>query len=96
MLHEPTSHELKCEHLNFQAIIDRKKTFEIRKNDRRFHVGDTLVLSEFKHNPDTPSNFTGRKCHVKITFIQPPKTAPGVDAGYRILAIGLVHWWRGR
>jgi len=41
----------------FQAIVDKRKTYEIRVNDREFQVGDVLHLQEF--NPETRM-YTGR------------------------------------
>ena len=41
------THELKIYPKYFEAILDGKKTFEIRKNDRYFHVGDRIVLKEW-------------------------------------------------
>ncbi|MBO5328152.1 MAG: DUF3850 domain-containing protein [Clostridia bacterium] len=32
----------------FQAVIDGRKPFEIRKNDRKFKVGDEIVLDEYE------------------------------------------------
>ncbi|MGF1786455.1 DUF3850 domain-containing protein [Photobacterium swingsii] len=37
-------HTLKIEPVYLNAIIDGKKTFEIRKNDRDFRVGDRVRL----------------------------------------------------
>lgn len=39
-------HQLKCAANYFEDVITGKKTFEIRKNDRDFHVGDYLALNE--------------------------------------------------
>lgn len=39
-------HELKTDSKVFQAVLEGKKTWEIRKNDRRFQVGDELWLKE--------------------------------------------------
>ncbi|MGR5128040.1 DUF3850 domain-containing protein [Photobacterium swingsii] len=38
------THTLKIEPVYLNAIIDGKKTFEIRKNDRGFRVGDRVRL----------------------------------------------------
>jgi len=39
-------HELKTDPDVFQQVWEGQKTFEIRKNDRNFQVGDMLVLRE--------------------------------------------------
>lgn len=40
------THYLKCDPEPFRAVKEGKKRCEIRKNDRHFNVGDTLVLQE--------------------------------------------------
>lgn len=40
-------HDLKCWPGSFEAIMHGEKTFEYRKNDRDFQVGDVLILHEF-------------------------------------------------
>ena len=40
-------HELKCNIEYFSRIKTGQKTFEIRKNDRDYQVGDTLILREY-------------------------------------------------
>jgi len=42
-------HTLKIEPIHYGAIIDGKKKFEIRKNDRGFNVGDIIELKPFMH-----------------------------------------------
>lgn len=37
-------HDLKCKPEYFARIATGQKTFEIRKNDRDFQVGDILIL----------------------------------------------------
>ncbi len=59
-------HELKTWPVYFQAIVDRKKRFEIRFNDRNFKEGDTLILREF--NPKQ-RHYTGRKVLVNVLYI---------------------------
>jgi hypothetical protein len=59
-------HELKTWPAYFQAIVNGQKTFEIRKNDRNFHVDDELVLKEY--NP-AEQKYTGRELRVKVTYM---------------------------
>lgn len=40
-------HYLKIKPEYFQAVIDGRKPFEIRLNDRKFRVGDEIYLKEF-------------------------------------------------
>lgn len=48
----------------FEAQIEGKKNFEIRKNDRDYRVGSVLSLREFDGH-----NYTGRGVKVVVTFI---------------------------
>lgn len=40
-------HELKTWPKFFEAVRNKTKTFEFRKNDRDFKVGDVLILQNF-------------------------------------------------
>lgn len=44
-------HQLKCEANFFKDVCSGNKTFEVRKNDRDFHVGDYLALNELTPHP---------------------------------------------
>ena len=57
-------HELKIHPDFFKSVISGEKTFEIRKNDRPFKVGDMLALNEWDWNA-----YTGRSCLVYVDFI---------------------------
>lgn len=46
-----TTHTLKCWPDFFNAIASGRKTFEVRKNDRGYQAGDTLVLRAYDPNP---------------------------------------------
>ena len=57
-------HNLKILPVFFKAVANGTKTFEIRKNDRKFNVGDIIKLREYG-----TSGYTGRVVTGKITFI---------------------------
>lgn len=59
-------HELKTWPVYYGFILAQKKTFDVRKNDRGFEVGDILHLREW--NPDS-KHYTGRSIRFKITYI---------------------------
>ena len=60
------THELKiiAEYLN--AIMEGTKTFEIRKNDRNFKLGDHLLLRAWS---PIFEKYTGGLIEVRITYI---------------------------
>lgn len=41
-----TAHELKTDPKPFSEVFDGRKTFDIRRDDRGFEVGDMLILRE--------------------------------------------------
>ena len=58
-------HELKLRREFFDYVRFGVKKFEIRKDDRGFNVGDTLVLKEI----DEAGNETGRYLLRKVVYI---------------------------
>ncbi|MDK1004046.1 ASCH/PUA domain-containing protein [Bacillus subtilis] len=50
----------------FDAVCSGKKSFEIRKNDRNYRVGDELILCEYV--PDR-GGFTGREVEKEVVYI---------------------------
>lgn len=59
-------HNLKINKEFYVPVIDRVKTFEIRKNDRNFSIGDQIILNEWD---EKLGKYTGRKVNGEITFI---------------------------
>lgn len=59
-------HALKTWPEFYQAIDAGKKTFEIRKDDRGYNVGDVLVLREYDPIKDT---YSGRVEMKRVTYI---------------------------
>ena len=43
------THYLKISPYYINEVIEGNKTFEVRKNDRNFQVGDVIILQEY-HN----------------------------------------------
>jgi hypothetical protein len=68
------NHELKTDPEVFQALIDGKKTYELRKDDRGFMVGDTLTLRETCDTgadmaAGAPLEYTGRTTGRVVTHV---------------------------
>jgi ASC-1-like (ASCH) protein len=59
------THHLKTLPEYYRAVEDGIKTFEVRKNDRNFKVGDLLVLQEW----DSINGYSGDECCKEITYI---------------------------
>ncbi|EGK2526512.1 DUF3850 domain-containing protein [Listeria monocytogenes] len=59
-----TVHRLKILPEFFEKKRTLVKAFEIRKNDRNFEVGDTLVLQEFDNG-----EYTGREYWEDVVYI---------------------------
>ena len=80
-----SKHELKIWPEYFQAVWDGSKTFEVRKNDRDYKVGDMLVLLEWDPNKD---EWTGSGICKRVTYIL---DAPEyLKEGYVVM--GLAEW----
>lgn len=63
---QPVGHVLKTQPQHFQDIIEGAKTFEVRKDDRDFASGDTVVLVEY--DPATKQH-TGRSTTRTIGYL---------------------------
>lgn len=78
-------HELKTWPSYFEAIQRREKTFEVRRNDRDFAVGDVLVLQEWEPGR-TWGNYTGREMQLVITYVMHGGRF-GIDPQFCVLGI---------
>ena len=78
-----TTHELKSWPDYFEPIFNGNKTFDIRKNDRAFKVGDYVLLREWN---DQTSGYTGREIRKRISYI-----LHGVGPGAILPMIGLLR-----
>jgi len=76
-------HELKTWPEHFQAVVDERKMFELRENDREFGVWDTLLLREWSPNA---GRYTGRSVKVIVSYMV---TGPWLAAGMVAMSISL-------
>lgn len=60
------THALKTVPPFFKDIVEGNKTFEIRKNDRLFKVGDKLLLQEYLPKEQ---KYSGQEWEGEITYI---------------------------
>lgn len=86
-------HELKTDPEPFEAIRCGNKTFELRKDDRSYAVGDILVLKKTLHSAaemvvGAPLQFTGDTLEVKVRHLL-RSPAYGLGEGWVILSIEL-------
>ncbi len=82
----PVVHDLKTYPPFFRDVDERKKPFEVRKNDRDYQVGDILFLREYTMVDPPIWDYTGDTCTRIITYILDDPQY--VKEGYVILGIG--------
>ena len=80
---KPVIHKLKTLRPYFIALIQGKKTFEVRKNDRNFKVGDILSLEEWD---EKKQKFTGQFTRYKIGYILKGGQF-GIDSDYVVMSL---------
>lgn len=76
-------HRLKTWPEYFGPVALGLKNFELRFNDRDYHVGDILVLEEY--DPDSKS-YTGESLKVEVTYIL-KNSHSALGDGWAILSI---------
>jgi len=67
-------HRLKIYPKFFNDVTSGVKKFEFRRNDRKFEVGDELILMEFIPNVNDLASgdggsYTGKSCRCEITYM---------------------------
>lgn len=85
------THELKTWPSFFAALLDGSKTFEVRRNDRDFAVGDVLVLREWDPTPSLyePRGTTGKSTTRVVTYVLRGGEF-GIEAGFCVLGLAEV------
>lgn len=85
------THELKTWPEHFEAVVNsdiyNRKLVEVRRDDRGFQVGDTLILREYVMHLE---EYTGRWAQVKVAHIV---GEPWLPIG--IVAMSIVLQWAG-
>lgn len=76
-------HDLKILPIYFAEVVAKRKTFEIRKNDRDFCVGDMVRLKEWEK-----SDYTGREVMARITYL----TGFQQKSGYLVFSFDLQRY----
>lgn len=60
------THCLKIQSRYFEEIQNGDKTFEVRKNDRNFKLGDKVILQEYDIDNNT---YSGSEIEMRISYI---------------------------
>ena len=76
-------HILKTWPVVFDALLTRAKSFEVRKDDRDFAVGDMLELREWDNEIE---EYTGRSMRALVTYLLPGGLF-GIEAGFVCMSI---------
>lgn len=92
-----TRHQMKLNDRYYDAVANGTKTFEIRKDDRGFRVGDVLELYRVNDNglyvskdgAYASNDRSGlRPIQVKVTYILTHNDFPaGIPEGYVVMSI---------
>ena len=85
-------HELKILHKYLIDVSLGIKTFELRKNDRDYQVGDLIHFIDIREDNITPNNglvepYIDENTLYRITYVLKDVEKYGLDKDYCILAI---------
>jgi hypothetical protein len=85
------THELKTQPQFWQALVNGSRPFEVRRNDRKFSVGDMLILREW-----TPEHgYISAACEGEIrqvSYVLRHEDFPqGVPVGFVVLGFGIMQ-----
>lgn len=94
--HSVIRHTLKSWPQFFKEILLENKTFEIRKDDRGFKVGDEILLREWNNESLVYTGYTGRQALLTITYITSVNYWVETDeSDIVIMSVKLQSWYRG-
>lgn len=91
-------HELKTDPIPFSDVYSGLKTFEIRKDDRHFQVGDVLHCRETLYSgaamkTNSPLLYTGRELLAEVSCVL---RGYGLVDGWVVMSINVLYRWDGR
>jgi len=81
------THELKCWPEYFRPIIEGRKRFEYRLDDRGYRVGDRLTLREWLPGQ---GEYTGHVAEVQVTYVLIVGPTPRGAPYYVVMSIELL------
>ena len=78
-------HVIKVREIYAEDLLDGGKTFEIRKNDRNYQVGDKIMFRVIDSKTQERMQHPLNKRLFDITYVL--EDVPGLHKGYAILGI---------
>lgn len=75
-------HNIKIQYPYADAIINRRKTFEVRLNDRGYNVGDTIQFRVMDGSIDMPHKLNNEE--YEITYVH---SGLGLEKGFVVFGI---------
>ena len=82
----PKTHTLKILPEYHRALLEGRKTFEVRKNDRDFREGDTLMLEQY--DSELARTF-GAPLWLKVTYVLKGGQF-GIEEGYCVMGVKIL------
>ena len=87
-------HELKIKEVYLEEVYFGRKTFELRKDDRGYEVGDLIkfkVIDKEEHSEKGFDEYVDSEALYIITYILRNVPEYGLDKDYCILGIKRIH-----
>lgn len=76
-------HALKTDPIYFNEVLSGNKNFELRKADRPFAKGDTLLLQEYDRET---RSYSGREIELNITHVLRSDEIHGIMKNYCVIS----------
>lgn len=81
------TYEIKCFPKYFDALVDGLKNFEVRKNDRDYKVGDSLLIREYDSEK---KSYTGYELYAPVIYIlENDESFTGLAEGFIVLGLNV-------